>query len=141
MPTTKSSGVRDSYLDLVSQFPLRRLKNQQQHADAVKVLNQVSLAHQGQRDSGILDYLDILADLIDQFEHTAHLKVDTSRTSPAGVVRHLIAANGMTISSLAREIGIGQSNLSEMLAGRREFSKRAISGLHTRFGLSPEIFF
>ena len=141
MPTVKPSAARDSYLHLVRRFPLRRLKNRQEHAEAVKVLRRVSLAHQGDRNSGILDYLDVLADLIDQFERTARLKADTSRTSPAGIVRHLMAANGLTVTELARQIGIGQSNLSEMLGGRRDFSKRAISGLRHRFGLNPEVFF
>jgi antitoxin component HigA of HigAB toxin-antitoxin module len=141
MRTTKSLDTTDRYLDLVRRFPLRRLKSQQQHAEALKVLGRVSLAHQGARDSGVLDYLDVLAGLIDQYERAAQLKVDASQTSPAGVVRHLINANGLSVSGLAREIGIGQSNLSEMLSGRREFSKRAIAGIRDRFGLSPEIFF
>jgi antitoxin component HigA of HigAB toxin-antitoxin module len=99
------------------------------------------MQNQGSRDSGVLDYLEVLAGLIDQYEHEAHLKVDTSQTSPAGVVRHLMEANALTISALARQIGIGQSNLSEMLSGRRDFSKRAIAAIRDRFGLSPEIFF
>jgi antitoxin component HigA of HigAB toxin-antitoxin module len=141
MRTTKSSDIQDSYLDLVRRLPLRRLKNQQQHAQAVKVLGQVSLLHQGSGDSGVVDYLDVLADLIDQYERAAQLKINTSQTSPAGVVRHLMNANGTTVSGLAREIGIGQSNLSEMLSGRRDFSKRAIAGIRDRFGISPAIFF
>ena len=141
MRTTKSSDVRDSYLELVRRLPLRRLKNQQQHVEAVNVLARVSMQHQGSRDSGVLDYLEVLAGLIDQYEQAAQLKVDTSQTSPAGVIRHLIDANGLTVSGLAKEIGIGQSNLSEMLSGRRDFSKRAIAGIRDRFGVSPEVFF
>jgi antitoxin component HigA of HigAB toxin-antitoxin module len=131
----------DFYLDLVRRLPLRPVKSQQQHAEAVKVLSQVSLQHQGSHDSGVLDYLEVLADLIDQYERAAKLKVDTSHASPAAVVRHLMEGNGLTVSALAREIGIGQSNLSEMLSGRRDFSKRAIAGIRDRFGVSPEIFF
>jgi HTH-type transcriptional regulator/antitoxin HigA len=134
-------GIQDVYLDLIHHRPLRPLKNRQQHAEAVKFLSRVSLLHQGTRDGGVLDYLEVLADLIDQFERAAQVKIDTSAASPTEVVRHLIEANQLTVSGLAREIGIGQSNLSEMLAGRREFSKRAIAGIRDRFGVSPEIFF
>jgi antitoxin component HigA of HigAB toxin-antitoxin module len=141
MRSTKMSHAKDAYLELVRQHPLRPLRNRQQHADAVKFLSRTSLLHQGSRDSGVLDYLEILADLIDQFERAAQLKVDVSGASPTAVVRHLIAANQLTVSVLAREIGIGQSNLSEMLSGRREFSRRAIVGIRDRFGVSPEIFF
>ena len=35
----------------------------------------------------------------------------------------------MSVSALAREIGVPQSNLSEMLAGKRGWSKTAIRGL------------
>src|SRR5258706_2318126 len=129
MSTTTSSKVSDSYLDLVRRLALRPLKNQQQHAEAVKVLRQISMLNQGTRDGGVLDYLEVLADLIDRYERSAQLKGDTSQTTPAGTVRHLIDANGLTVSGLAREIGISQSNLSEMLSGRREFSKRAIAGI------------
>jgi antitoxin component HigA of HigAB toxin-antitoxin module len=141
MRTTKLSDVRDSYLDLVRRFPLRRLRNQQHHAEAVKFLARTSLAHQGTRDGGVIDYLDVLAGLVDQYERAARLKLDTSQTTPAGVIRHLMDANDLTVSGLAREVGVGQSNLSEMLSGRRDFSKRAIAGFRDRFGLSTEIFF
>jgi len=50
-------------------------------------------------------------------------------------------ANGLTISTLAKQIGIGQSKLSEMLSGRRDFSKTAIAKLCARFGLDPAVFF
>jgi antitoxin component HigA of HigAB toxin-antitoxin module len=112
--TNKSLDARYHYVDLVRAFPLRRLKSQQQHAEAMRVLARVSLSHQASSDSGVLDYLDVLADPIDQFERAAKLKVDTSHSSPAGVVRHLMDASALTVSALAREIGISQSNLSDM---------------------------
>jgi antitoxin component HigA of HigAB toxin-antitoxin module len=52
-----------------------------------------------------------------------------------------MAASRLSVSRLAREIGVGQSNLSEILSGRRDFSKAGISKLCARFGLSPSIFF
>ncbi len=41
-----------------------------------------------------------------------------------------------SISKLAREVGIDQSNLSEMLSGRRDWSKSAIRRLSERFALA-----
>ena len=38
----------------------------------------------------------------------------------------------MSVSALARAIGVPQSNLSEMLAGKRDWSKTAIRGLSRR---------
>ena|SRR2546421_7142094 len=141
MPRTTESSTKDAYLDLIKRLPLRRLKNESEHAEAVRALARASLQHQGTKDSGALDYLELLADLIDQYERSARLKVDTSHRTPADVVRHLIQANSLTASGLARDLGLGQSNLSEMLSGRRDFSKKAIARLCERFGLGPAIFF
>jgi antitoxin component HigA of HigAB toxin-antitoxin module len=141
MRSTKTYPATDTYFDLVRQFPLRPIKSLPHHDEAINVFSRVSLAHQGTRDTGVLDYLDVLSNQIDQFERDARLKVDTSDVSPSTAIRHLMQASALTISSLAKEIGIGQSNLSEMLSGRRDFSKRAILGIRDRFGVSPEIFF
>jgi antitoxin component HigA of HigAB toxin-antitoxin module len=132
---------RDTYLELVRRFPLRRLKSRLQHGGAVEMVTRTSLAHQGTKDAGILDYLDILAELIDQFEKAARLKVDLTEMTAAEVVGHLVEANGLTVSGLAREIGMGQSNLSEMLSGRRDLGKAAIGKLCGRFGICAEVFF
>ena len=117
------------------------MRSQAEHAEAVAALTRVSLKHQGTRDRAVLDYMDILAGLIDEYERAARLKVDTSNKTPAELIRHLMGANGLTISRLAKEIGVGQSNLSEILSGRRDFSKAAISKLCARFGLDPALFF
>ncbi len=138
---TRTSVPKDAYLELVRRFPLRRLRSKAEHAQAVAVLTRVSLKHQGTRDRGVLDYMDILAGLIDEYEQAATLKLDTSNRTPADVIRHLMGANALTINRLAKEIGVGQSNLSEMLSGRRDFSKAAISKLCARFGLNPAVFF
>jgi len=141
MRKTKVLGAEDRYLELIKRFPLRRLKSNAEHAAAVQTLTKSSLEYQGSRDVGVHDYLDTLAHLIDEYELSHRLKVDVSGRTAGEVVRHLIEANSLTISGLAREIGIGQSNLSEMLSGRREFSKTAIARICRRFGIDPSIFF
>jgi HTH-type transcriptional regulator/antitoxin HigA len=141
MLKAKTSATKDTYLELVRRFPLRPLRSRADHADAVAALTRVSLKHQGTRDRGVLDYLDILAGLIDEYEQAARLKVDTANRTPAELIRHLMRANGLTINRLAKQIGIAQSNVSEMLSGRRDFSKTAILKLCARFGLDPALFF
>ena len=108
---------------------------------AIDHLIKASLKHQQTPDVGITDYLEILARLIDDYEQNEGLKLDVSDIKPAEVIRHLIGANGMTVSQFARQIGIGQSNLSEMLSGRRDFSKTAIAAMCERFRLNPSLFF
>jgi hypothetical protein len=78
-------AAKDTYLDLVKRFPLRRLRSRADHPEAIAVLARVFLERQGTRDRVVLD--------------------------------------------------------SEMLSGRRDFSKAAISKLCVRFGLNPAVLF
>ncbi len=75
-----------------------------------------------------------------EYEKRAGHAIDTSKVTPAEVVRHLMVENDLTISRLAREIGVGQSNLSEILSGKRAWSKTVIRGLCERFSLNPMLF-
>jgi antitoxin component HigA of HigAB toxin-antitoxin module len=134
----KTRKIKDSYLQLINEFPLRKLANAGQHRRALAIFSR--FAGREKLDDGIVDYLDVLAGLIADFEQHASFAIDTSNVSPADVVRHLMHENDLTISALAREIGIGQSNLSEMLSGRREWSKKAIKGLCERFSINPMLF-
>jgi HTH-type transcriptional regulator / antitoxin HigA len=141
MRVTPGISTTDTYFELVNDFPLRRIRNKSEHAPAVARLGSLALAHQQTRDAGVIDYIDMLAHLVDEYESSSRSKVSVGNVAPADLVRHLIQSNGLTIASLARQTGLGQSNLSEMLAGRRDFSKSAIAKLCKRFGLSPAVFF
>jgi antitoxin component HigA of HigAB toxin-antitoxin module len=134
----KARPIKDSYLDLIKEFPLRKLGNADEHREALAVF--FRFAGRKKLDQGIVDYLDILADIISDYERLANYVVDTSKVSPAEVVRHLMNENGLTISGLARELGVGQSNLSEILSGKREWSKNVIRALCQRFFLNPILF-
>jgi hypothetical protein len=46
----------------------------------------------------------------------------------------------MSVSSLARLIGVPQSNLFEMLSGKRDWSKTAIRGLSTHLNIRVDRF-
>jgi HTH-type transcriptional regulator/antitoxin HigA len=136
--TVKARPIKDRYLELIKEFPLRKLKNADEHRQALEIFGR--FAGREKLEGGIVDYLDILADLIADHERRANYSIDASKVSAAEVVRHLMTENDLTISSLAREIGVGQSNLSEILSGKREWSKRVIKGLCDRFCLNPMLF-
>jgi antitoxin component HigA of HigAB toxin-antitoxin module len=141
MPKTRTMRTTDVYFSLIREFPLRRLKSKAEHDVAIDHLTRVSLKYKQTHDAAITDYIEILARLIDDYERGAGLKIDASHVTPADVIRHLIEANGMTVSQLARQTGVGQSNLAEMLSGRRDFSKTAIARICDRFRLNPALFF
>jgi len=68
------------------------------------------------------------------------MAIDMPTMSAADLVRHRIDERGITVSSLARLIGVPQSNLSDMLNGKRDWSKAAIRGLSAHLNIRAERF-
>ena len=58
----------------------------------------------------------------------------------AEIVRHLLAERKMSVNRLAKELEISQSALSEMLSGKRDWSKSAIVRVADYFGLERGVF-
>ncbi|MGD0138813.1 MAG: helix-turn-helix domain-containing protein [Tepidisphaeraceae bacterium] len=138
MPTAAKSNVADSYMQLIGQFPLRRIKTAADHAKAKRLVLRLSSQN---TDRGTMEYLDVLVDLIAKYEEQEGQRVDSSDLSAAELVSHRIEQRGMSISALAREIGVAQSNLSEMLSGKRAWSKTAIGGIARTLNIRAERFF
>lgn len=118
-------------------FPLRRIKSAAEHAKAKVVYLRLS---NETVDRGIAGYLEVLLDLISDFEKRSGQTVDTSGVTVAELIHHRLAERGMTMSALGREIGVAQSNLSEMLSGSRDWSKTAIRELCKQFNIRAERF-
>jgi len=135
---TKRKKQRDQYMRLISTFALRKLQNEDDYALACGLVRDV--AGDKQLDEGSYRYFEVLIDLIGEYEKSVGHRIDTSKLAPGEIVRHLAEENGMTLTDLAEEIGIGQSNLSEMVSGKRDWSKKAIVALHERFLLDPMLF-
>jgi plasmid maintenance system antidote protein VapI len=82
----------------------------------------------------------VLASLIAEYERSANLRLDTSKVTAAEIVTHLLDEHAMSVNALAKVLHIPQSSLSEMLSGRRDWSKQAIIRLSAHFGLQPGLF-
>jgi len=137
MATTVILPVGDTYMKLIREFPLRRIKTAASHAEAKKLLLRIGRGHP---DRGAAEYLDVLVDLIADYEKRSQQAVDTSKVSAADLVRHRMQERQLSISSLAGRIGTSQSNLSEMLSGRRGWSKTAIQGLWSYLDIPADRF-
>jgi len=134
---TKRVAVGDGYLQLVSEFPLRRIRTHKEHADAVGYLAELGI--RGETRAGAEDYVETLAQLIEDYEKDAGLKMDLSHLTPADALRHLMDAHGLGVSALGRIVG-SQGTLSDVLAGRRELSKTMIRRVADHFGVTPALF-
>jgi antitoxin component HigA of HigAB toxin-antitoxin module len=137
MRTTNRIAATDSYLELIYEFPLRRIKTPAEHAKAKKLVIRLSTKD---ADRGTAEYLDVLVDLIASFEKGTEQLIDGSTLSATKLVRHRMEQRGLSISSLYRLIGVPQSNLSDMLSGKRAWSKSAICGLSTHLNIRADRF-
>jgi antitoxin component HigA of HigAB toxin-antitoxin module len=139
MTKTKRSPINaDTYLDLVREFPLRQIRTADQYAAALKT--SARFIGRPKLIDGEREYMHVLLALVKDYQRHPARRLDTSRMSAADIVRHLMEENALSISGLARELGIGQSNFSEMLNGRRKWNLRVIKLLCDRFALNPRLF-
>ncbi len=93
------------------------------------------LAH-GALDSGETQYLDALSDLVAAYEDV-HYPIEPA--SDADMLRHLLEAKGVTQAELHRGTGIPKSTISEVLSGKKPFSKALIRTLADYFGVDRSV--
>jgi antitoxin component HigA of HigAB toxin-antitoxin module len=136
---TKNSGNPvDIYLDLITNlYPLRPIHNAGEHRRAKQALR--SLVGDKRKDA--IDYKKVLVGLVETYEREQNLQLDTRGVSAADVVQHLLDERGLSVNAFAKERGISQSALSDMLNGKREWSKSAIANVAGFFGLNYSLFF
>ena len=121
----------------IAELPLRRLKTAAEQARAKRIILRLSSQ---ETDRGATDYLDVLVDLVADFERRSKEAIDSSTLSASDLVRHRMVERGMSVSSLAGLVGVPQPNLSEMLNGKRDWSKTAIRGLSAHLSIRAEWF-
>ncbi len=119
-PTWTGRG-RDSYLQNVIEFPLVSIRTQRQFVAAQKVLDR--LLAKGRLDPGEALYLDALADLVATYEDEHHA---IAPASDAEMLRYLMDARAITQVELSQRTRIAKSTISEVLAGKKPFSRQMI---------------
>lgn len=137
--TTKSKfGLkgksRDSYLELVLAFPLASIKSEDHLEEAQKVIDQ--LLAKRRLDHGEETYLDALSDLVASYEDEHHA---IEPASDADMLRHLMEAKGETQVQLHRDTHIAKSTISEVLAGKKPFSRQMIRKLANYFKVDVSV--
>jgi HTH-type transcriptional regulator/antitoxin HigA len=125
---------RDSYLKLVTAFPLASIKSDEQLHEAHGVMDQ--LLAQGKLKGGEEMYLDALSDLVASYEDE-HYPIEPA--SDALMVRHLMEAKGVTQAQLSRDTAVPKSTISEILAGKKHLSRQMIRKFAEYFGVDASI--
>ena len=126
--------LADSYFDLVVEFPLASIKSLAQLESAQAMIDR--LMTKGDLDAGEELYLDALSDLVGAFEDV-HYSI--APASDAEMLRHLMDARELTQAELHRRSGIPKSSISEVLAGKKPFSKAMIRTLADVFEVDSSV--
>jgi HTH-type transcriptional regulator / antitoxin HigA len=135
MKTTRKGDDRDVYLQLVRRVPLRPIRSDDELDRAIEMVDE--LIDHDKRGADERDYLDVLSDLIERYETDAHL---ISAAPDAEVLAHLIGAKGVSQADVAREVGVAESTISEVLAGKRKLNRTHIGRLAQYFNVGPTAF-
>ena len=127
-------AIRDSYLKLVMDFPLSSIKSAEHLQEAQQVMDR--LLAQGKLDDGAEMYLDALSDLVAAYEDENYA---IEPASDADMLRHLMEAKGVTQAQLRRDALIPKSTISEVLAGKKPFSRQLIRKLADYFKVDASV--
>jgi len=130
----KTARTTDSYMQLLRRFPLKTIKNDEDHEEATAMISEL-MGHD--LDGGAGDYLDALLVLVNKFEDEHHA-IDESMT-PQQALRALMEANTLTQADIGRIIG-SESAVSMFLKGQRDLSKSQIKKLAERFKVDASLF-
>jgi HTH-type transcriptional regulator / antitoxin HigA len=125
---------RDSYLELVQVFPLASIKSDEHLEAASKVMD--ALLAKDRPDHGEETYLDALSDLVAAYEDEHHA---IEPASDADMLRHLMEARSVTQVQLHRDTDIAKSTISEVLAGKKPFSRQMIRKLADYFKIDVSV--
>lgn len=115
---------KDSYLELVVEFPLASIRSQDHFQAAQAIMDR--LVTQGKTNDGEALYLDALSDLVATYEDD-HYPI--APASDAEMLQHLLDTKGFSQADLHRETGLPKSTISEVLAGKKPFSRQMIRKL------------
>src|SRR5215217_149064 len=119
----------------IRRFPLRPLRSDADLDAAVVVVDE--LLDQDELSEPEQDYLDVLSDQIEAYEAEA---VPIRPVGDADMLRFLIENRGATQAAVAKEAGIAESTISEVLAGKRTLNRTQIGKLARYFHVDPGAF-
>jgi HTH-type transcriptional regulator/antitoxin HigA len=137
MPRTKfrkTARIGDTYMELVRRFPLKTIKNDDEHGEATSVISELMGRD---LDGGSGDYLDALLVLVNKYEDEHHA-IDETMT-PQQALRSLMESNTLSQADIGRIIG-SESAVSMFLKGDRDLSKAQIKKLADRFKVDASLF-
>jgi HTH-type transcriptional regulator/antitoxin HigA len=137
MTTTHLSLPADApetYEELVRLYPPRKIHDQVELENATEVADWIALRAQNDAQ---LDYLELLGDLMDEYENTG--KTDKA-ASPLEILNYFVEENDLTTRELGKILGIDHSVAARILRGERTITVEHAKNLGARFKIDPKAF-
>ena len=124
------------YIELVQCVPLRPIRTDDELDEAINMVDYLI----DRKKLGIdeRDYLDVLSDLIQQYE-AKHVVFE--RQPPDAMLRFLIEGKGVAQAQVAKDCRIAESTISALLAGERKMNRNHIAKFAAYFNVGPGVFF
>jgi HTH-type transcriptional regulator/antitoxin HigA len=129
----------DDYLELVKAFPLRVIRSDVEHEEAVTVLSRLVGRENATLTDGARQYADALARFIQDYDQKEYPLLETKR-SPLEKLKYLLQESGLTPGQLARVIGASQPLVSHILTGKRNLTTAHMRKLGEHFKIAPGYF-
>jgi HTH-type transcriptional regulator/antitoxin HigA len=123
-----SKRQQDTYLRLIQELPLVSIMSGEHRDEAQAMIDR--LTGKKKLDGGEQAYLDALCDLVVVYEDQHH---SIPMASDADLLRHLMEAKGVTQNQIHKDTGLAKSGISEVLSGKKPFSKNMIGVLAAYF--------
>lgn len=137
--TLLENEMRDSYLELVREFPLVPIKTDGDYDEAIAFLRRLAIGDEESLDRGQKAYLEALTQFVGDYEDS-RFRTRARRMSPLKALKYLMKSNGMKAVDLGGVLG-SRSLASQILNGKRALSKAHIRALADRFKVDPGLFF
>lgn len=126
---------QNRYLELVRQFPLRPIRSERDLDRACALVDRLAVKKSLSKDEQ--DYLDVLVDLIEKYEDRRH-PIDS--LSDGQMLLFLIEQCGITQQELAKQTGVANSTISEIIRNRRRLTRGQIEKLCDYFNVEASAF-
>jgi len=127
----------ESYAELVRLYPPRKIRDALELENATEVADWISLRAENDAQ---LDYLELLGDLLDEYENRAKSRKHDEKSSPLELLNYLVEENKITTRELGKILEVDHSVAARILKDERKITVDHAKKLADRFKLRPEAF-
>jgi HTH-type transcriptional regulator / antitoxin HigA len=127
----------ENYLELVRLYPPRKIRDALELENATEVADWISLRAENDAQ---LDYLELLGDLLDEYENRAKSRKHDEKSTPLELLNYLVEENKITTRELGKILEVDHSVAARILKDERKITVGHAKKLADRFKLRPEAF-